>query len=212
MEIVGDGSQQVLIILDSVLGLPISLNISFSQILERARSFSFEGKEFGAKVAFHFFQTFLASNGSRKILEFPHRHAEQITKANSVFRMHPYQRNIGCGTFRSLKDLAYDSRWFAVWPFESPDSFPILVAEGYPSYFWRTLLASKTRHLPTMSAYLKSHFPEADVPKGPNHADAIALVLGGKAALQSGYLENIDFPPAALIEGWIFGLPFGKAV
>ncbi len=82
-----------------------------------------------------------------------------LAGANSVFSLLPYQRNIGCGSFRSLKELAQEPNWFCTWPFETLDLSPVVLAEGYPSLFWRTFLGAKKRDLSVLVSYLGLPLP-----------------------------------------------------
>lgn len=101
-------NERVLICIDSVLGLPTLCKTPIRKLLTKARTFDHNGKAFGAQTAYQFYQSFVANPA------YPQRVAESKVNANSVFLLRPYQRNIGCGSFRTLKDLSIDSSWFSI--------------------------------------------------------------------------------------------------
>jgi hypothetical protein len=156
-------------------------------------------------TAINFFHRYL-SPAQISSASYPKRWAEELAKANSVFQLQPYQRNIGCGTFRVLKELGQDKKWFDVWPYhESPDSRFVL-AEGYPSLFWRTILGKKKRHIDFLSEYIQKNFHQASLPVTDDDADAAVLAIGAYKTVQSGYLNRFESMPIHKKEGWILGL------
>lgn len=208
---VGTGAERVLVIVDSVLGLPAELAVSPDELLRRAASFTFEHRAYGRTVAARFFASFLPGELQARLLartargHLPVRASERLAEANSVFLEHPFQRNVGCGSFRILKELGQDERWFSFWPRERWGSHRFLVAEGYPSLYWRSCLGAATRNPRLLETYLRECHPDAPHPKTADDADAVALVLGGAAALRAGALEA-KLPVTAKTEGWILGL------
>jgi len=205
---------EVLILVDSVLGLPGSLNVSFSSLLQRAKHFEHGGKPFGRRTASRFFASFLDEalairllSGSLPRTQLPSRLAETLAGANTVFLEHPFQRNIGCGTFRVLKELASEPRWFDVWPWDTKRQHRFLVAEGYPSLFWKQCLGARTRNLPTLQRFLEQNYPKAALPRTADEADAVLLALGGRRCLEEGSFATATLPEIAWREGWIAGLP-----
>ena len=131
-----------LILVDAVLGIPSSgtTKAALRDLFKKAHHYSHSGKPLGAKVAHRFF---LENVLNTQHEEFPQREVEKIANANSIFRLTPFQRNIGCGTFRIWKELGCDTKWYSLWPYESKLSTTPLIAEGYPSYIWREWLGAK---------------------------------------------------------------------
>lgn len=186
-------NKKVLICVDSALGLPAELKVSIRDLIGETQDFSYQGKSHGALTAHAFFNHFLKS------AEIPQRNVETLVKANSVFKLQPFQKNIGCGTYRVLKDLAQDQSWFSLWPFEQAKR-AFTIAEGYPSYFWKTLLNAKTRDLKVIKKRTGISFKTVD------HADAFVLA-GGALHFQNDVLK----PSKSALskkEGWILGVPF----
>ena len=186
-------NQPVLICIDTAFGLPMELNINYKEIFKKAEHFQFNEKPFGALTAYQFFNSFLESDAilNRKI--------DQITQGNSVFNLTPFQKNIGCGSFRSIKELAPNLNDFDLWPFEITKK-QFVIAEGYPSYNWKNLLKIKNRNL----AELNRKLPQLDF-KTQDQADSFLLALGGLK-----YQKQIfqKCPAIAKKEGWILGVPY----
>jgi hypothetical protein len=188
--------EKVLICVDSVLGLPKELDVTPKEILKKIKNFTYNEKKYGALTAHAFFNQFLHQG---LIL---HREVELRVKANSVFRLKPFQRNIGCGTYRVLKELAQGEKWFDLWPFEKLNS-QFIIAEGYPSYFWKHLLGAKSRDLQFLKQKFKSlHFTSVD------EADSFVLAYGAMKSIEQ--LSAHTIPNFASREGWILGVPFEK--
>lgn len=180
--------QKVLVCVDSVLGLPNELKVSFNSVIQDVRNFSYKNKKYGALTAFHFFNQYLSKN------HIPNRQVEELVKANSVFKLKPFQKNIGCGTYRILKDLSEEKKWFSVWPFE-PTSMQFTLAEGYPSFFWKKYFKQSKRN----HDYLKVHFPQLKF-KNLDQADSFVLAYG------ASYEKLIPIKNSKY-EGWILGVP-----
>lgn len=184
---------KVLICVDAVFGLPQELQTKPQEIMKRAKKFSFNKKNYGAETAYNFFKQFLLSE------DIPERQVEALVKANSVFNLKPYQKNIGCGSYRIIKDLAQDPTWFSLWPFDKLDK-QFVIAEGYPSYFWRTEFNCPRRDLKYLSEkFKKINFANLD------QADSFVLAYGASKSLVQ--LFNFKLTEKTRIEGWILGVP-----
>ena len=194
-----------IIAIDSVLGLPVSTfpkNKSIRDLFKDAAQYQFNDKKFGMETAYQFFQKFL-----NKRSDHPKRICEELAQANSVFQKHPFQKNIGCGSFRIWKELGVDSDWFHLWPhdddYKNLKSKPVLI-EGYPSHVWKNLLKSPNRKTDLLMQYLrKNSFSINQKNLDPDSADAVVLALAAKQfhlkpqAREFKYFER---------EGWIMGL------
>lgn len=200
-------SQKILICVDSALGLPSVLNTTPQSLMAKARDYSWQAKPYGAQTAYHFFLSFLKPSSNltspsatnkhaQNKVHYPRRQVELLTKANSVFQLQPFQKNIGCGTYRVLKNLAQDQRWYSLWPFEAP-SRNIVIAEGYPSFFWNSLFQLKSRNLENIKKLTGLNFKDQDI------ADSFILAYGA----QFWDTVILDPPtPMAQKEGWILGV------
>ena len=131
---------KILIVVDAVLGLPSECKKSIKQVLSEAKIFEYNKKQYGVNTAYQFFNSYCDDQ------ENPVRKVESLTKANSVFNLHPFQKNIGCGTYRILKDLAADTTWYQIWPHQLINKKTnVVMAEGYPSYYWKSWLKYNQR-------------------------------------------------------------------
>jgi hypothetical protein len=188
-----------LVLVDSVLGLPSLCRTNIHQLLKRAGADNKKQMPYGAKPAYHFFQGFPEATKS------PKRKIEITLKANSVFHLTPYQRNIGCGTYRILRDLAQDQSWFRIWSQELVEEERALVAEVYPSYFWKKHLKSNKRDFDVFEKWLKTQkiktLPSPISKLNPDHTDAAVV------AVLAAYYEMpiLSQPMIHSPEGWIFG-------
>ncbi|MBC7396503.1 MAG: hypothetical protein H7333_03590 [Bdellovibrionales bacterium] len=187
-------AQRVLICIDTVFGLPRSLKVTPETVFKKIEAHEHNGKPYGALTAHAFFNKFLKDE------QIEHRTVEKRVKANSVFKLKPFQRNIGCGSYRIIKNLAQDKKWFSLWPFEKA-SGQFVIAEGYPSHFWKELLGAKKRDL----AYLKDFLPNLTFAT-MDEADSFMLAYGAMKSI--GQLDEQTYHPDAAIEGWILGVPF----
>ncbi len=190
----GFDQHKVLICIDSVFGLPQELSVPFTKVLSASKKFSFKTKDYGAITAHAFFNQFL-KNPSMK----PHRAVEHIVKANSVFNLKPFQKNIGCGTYRIIKELSLEKKWFSIWPFEKPTQ-QFVIAEGYPSFFWKQIFNLKTRNL----FALKSKMKTLNV-TNIDQADSFMLAYGAMKSVD--FLNAFKIDPNLKKEGWILGVP-----
>ena len=189
-------NEKVFICVDSAIGLPQSTQINYKKIFKLAKKFSHENKKYGALVAYYFFQSFI-NNSS--IAVNPRRTVDVLVNANSVFNLMPFQKNIGCGTYRIIKDLSEDKKWFDLWPFEKCEN-QFIIAEGYPSYFWKNILNLNKRNL----IDLKNIFSDLEF-KNMNQADSFVLAYGSIKSIDQILLNP---PKIAGDEGWIFGVPY----
>ncbi len=187
-------NERVLICIDTVFGLPAVLKVSKSSLFKSIKNFNHHSKAYGAITAHAFFNQFLV-NG-----KIEHRHVELKVKANSIFNLKPFQRNIGCGSYRIIKELAQDKSWFSLWPIEKP-ILPFVICEGYPSHFWKSLLGAKKRNL----NFIQEMFPQLHF-DNMDQADSFVLAYGAMKS-QSQLFEK-EFHPLAEKEGWILGVPF----
>jgi hypothetical protein len=237
-------SSRTAVLADAVFGLPAhawpaaepgseTLRALFAKAATDTRS----RKGYGLKPAATFFSEVLRDSvqasptaGSRfknsesLAVPYPVRDCEILAKANSVFRTHPFQKNIQCGTYRFWRDLGtYGSDWIHLRYFERAKEFrrdrPILF-EAYPSLIWREALGLQTRDRTKLSSALHA-FGDVDISatavdlmvKDSDHADACILALGGywlakKSLLIDGCTSN---DPKLAREGWIVGLKRDQA-
>lgn len=196
-----DSRDRVLICLDSVLGLPACLKTPLRQVLKDIRGFCHDSKAYGALTAYHFFRRYLPDPEAFP----PARQVELQVKANSVFNLKPFQKNIGCGTYRILRDLAEDTatsgNWFRLWPQEEP-SGQFVLCEGYPSFFWKTTLGCAHRDLKALEQFGHDF-------KNLDEADSFILAYG--CYRQQDFMKTFKHEDRKLIalEGWIYGVePF----
>lgn len=193
---------RVTLVLDAALGLPASCGVSFEAHLARAKTYQHQSKSFGMKVAHQFFLDYL---GVDPKAPYPKRRAEVLANANSVFRLHPFQKNISCGSFRCLKELAQDEEFRpGIWPFEGRRNGWILL-EGYPSLEWRLLYNSPTRNRSTLE---RAHPRFALSRLSPDQLDAFVLAQAARKLsprLLRDWKRRLPVP-ALRIEGWILGV------
>jgi len=194
-----------IIAIDSVLGLPVSAfpkSKSIRDLFQEAAKYQFKKKEFGMETAYQYFQRYLDKRS-----DFPKRQCEELAQANSVFQKHPFQKNIGCGTFRIWKELGADPNWFYLWPhdddYKNLKTKPVII-EGYPSLIWKKLIQSPTRKLENLINYLKvNKITVSEKNLDPDSADAVVLAIAAKQfhlKPQTRDFKNYEQ------EGWIMGL------
>ncbi|MFN8943679.1 MAG: hypothetical protein ACK5WZ_03550 [Pseudobdellovibrionaceae bacterium] len=201
------------ILLDSVLGLPRkiykSADENFFDYCKLARNFSFDDKFYGAVTANSFYLQFLDQTGNKEI---PKRTCEVLTKANSVFKMTPFQKNISCGTYRILRELDDIKNIHFFHLQKNPNFQKPMLAEGYPSLYWREFIQSRSRDLSYLKPWLKSlqvktNQSSAKLIHDPDYADATVLALTPWLIFQGFTSTNLAFEkfndPQ---EGWIFAL------
>ncbi|MFN8845294.1 MAG: hypothetical protein ACK5V3_04790 [Bdellovibrionales bacterium] len=182
--------KNVSICVDSALGLPETYGFKIRDLIQQAQNYTFENKPYGAMTAHSFFNSF---RGEKPIY---FRKVEALVGANSVFKLKPFQKNIGCGTYRILKDLSYDSGWYTLWPFEQKKSQKALICEGYPSYYWKNHFKLANRNLNEINQLWSGlKFINQDF------ADSFVLAwIMMKKKNELGKKMNSN-------EGWILGVP-----
>ncbi len=224
-----EGSQGT-VILDGVLGLPEKLRTCeesgsgylWQQFFRAAQVQGEDGRRYGRALG----EKFFAEIWSGPTSLMPTRTCERWARANSVFQLHPFQKNIQTGTFRLWRELGQTGKpWIHVWPQDrdqAGESGPWLF-EGYPSLLWRELLGLSTRDLSKLPAQVGRVLAERQLSirfapdltqalaRSPDLADAWVLALGG-ALLQLDQALWLPLDPcsiegrAAAYEGWIAGL------
>lgn len=212
------------LIMDSVFGLPASQwpikktgSEGLFELFQRAQQFEYKKKSYGRDTAEMFFAQFLKSNRTKKL---PTRLCEDQSGANSVFLTKPFQRNIGCGTFRIWKDLGdAPEKWFQIWGFDEPESHVQdgpWIFEAYPSLFWKKILGMPTRNAKHLVRYLKTQSPfELKIEskqfslllEDPDLCDSVVLALSAMILQEHGNeIWQIPKAPHLDKEGWILGL------
>ena len=217
-------SSQTAILADAVFGLPQDVWPNFKTLrsfFEEAASETETRKGYGLKPAADFFSKILndANRNSLNSMPYPVRDCETLANANSVFRTHPFQKNIQCGTYRFWRDLGlYGSEWIHFRYFERAKDFRLdrpLLFEAYPSLIWREALSLRTRDRTKVREALKLfgdvEISEQDVDlmeRDADHADACILALGGYWLAKHDKLitggSSTDLKLSK--EGWIAGL------
>ncbi len=197
--------EEVFILIDSVFGLPKKakhLNKSIRNLFLMAKNYQFEKKPFGLLTAYNFFNQFKPQNKT-----IPKRKAEIIAGANSLFLLHPFQKNISCGTYRIWKELSYDPSWYQVWPFENHQKNKVYIAEGYPSYYWNKLFNLKTRDtdllLRTLHKNILKQIISHKAQLSKDSIDAFVLAYSAAKILEDTLFFDKSFKS---IEGWILGV------
>jgi hypothetical protein len=190
---------------DSVFGLPASLNVPWIEIFRRSQDFQFAGRTHGAKTAHAFFNSFLPPKGQFK----PQRLIEKMTNANSVFNLVPYQRNIGCGSYRIIRDLGAEMNAFRIWPFQRLATNKISLAESYPSLIWKVIFGHSNRKAQALieNRLFKKLVANRASHRDENAEDASALALGSYIFTQHNKALSYRLPQAIREhEGWILGV------
>lgn len=201
-------SVDLFICMDCVIGLPRSLNLDWRQTTKKTLLYPGWGKS----IAQRFFSDLLNEcflRAEKKSKDLPRRKSEIKLKANSVFQIHPFQKNIQTGTFRFWKELAISSDDFfapAVDSLKNKKSQtqakspkPIPIFEGYPSHSWLVLFQSNTRDSKKISKHMKKFFPllkwtlshERKINKDANLADALLLALTLYKIDSNSCLQNL---------------------
>lgn len=214
-------SAKTAFMVDCVFGLANSLRYppgaeTFRQLFAAAAA---RTDGYGLKPAAAFFDDVLKRAPAPSRERFPVRLCEIIAKANSVFRTHPFQKNIQCGTYRIWRDLGlHGSDWVHLRYFEKEMRERPFLFESYPSLFWRELFGLRTRDRRELEGALKKHgavLDRADLElmiENPDHADAGVLAIGGLALAREGKLFDGPRSRSRKLarEGWIVGLPRAK--
>jgi hypothetical protein len=237
--LLGRDLSRTAIVVDSVLGLPQKAyrlackkwglaNGDMHSLFSQAYQFEFKGKTLGLKTAGQFFSQFLAAEpGASPLVPSkrrspPTRICEGLAQANSVFQMHPFQKNIGCGSFRIWKELGSADKWYLLAPFDP--WLPHLqdqpwIFEGYPSLIWKKMIHPNRKgfELKKFIMELKNEgildFAVESISSldDPDLQDSVVLAIGAWALdnIQGGLLSRglQNLPRAAKqSEGWILGV------
>ncbi|MEY4631421.1 MAG: hypothetical protein RIQ81_1541 [Pseudomonadota bacterium] len=233
----------VAVLVDSVLGLPYAKNLHPFQLRDffyKAATHEKNSKEKpGRERAADFFDGLLRQyykpTPSLGTAPFPRRICEAISGSNSVFQKHPFQKNIQSGTYRIWCDLGHAlipgedlTAEPSIWPHDHLQatrtaSKSMIIAEGYPSFYWRHLFSAPSRQPLNIESLTIHEFEKRKLKlacdswqvlkKDPDAADAAILALSAflldlnhelfpdlresPAARQSRQLSQI------LVEGWI---------
>ena len=144
------------------------------------------------------------------------RQVDLLTGAQSVFRTHPFQRNIQTGTYRIWRDLAEESV-FDFWPWKTPQtSKKSQIAEGYPSLWARSVFGLKFRDAKGFleacrkkPGGLEIHLSSKDqklIMKSGEALDSAILALGSAILARNspGWFQANR--AVCKREGWILGL------
>jgi hypothetical protein len=244
----GTVPERIVTLVDCVLGLPSPMrrgHESIRDLLTLAKSFNDQITiPMGRKRAAAFFHQLLRESNFQGAPgeRWPLRHCERLTASNSVFQEHPFQKNVQSGTYRIWCELGYslDSGPACqprLWPHDYQDSaggkihgigFPeMVIAEGYPSLYWRKLFELRSRQPASLRPAvektmkrLKFSVESADwelIESNPDLADAVVLALAALVLdsrdLFSKPLTPTDVKTAneapdpfeAGFEGWIAG-------
>ena len=230
-EFIGEAAfdSSVGILLDCVIGLPSAFwgrvlgEEAIWKLMRSTRNcVGPRGELFGRAVAQKFFSTIWEGAAE----QIPKRRCERLARSNSVFQVHPFQKNIQTGTFRIWRDLSQSNdEWARIWPFSIGSESLLRSAkpwlfEVYPSLIWRICFGLPTRNLALLEAaarsVLRARRYEVEftdwraLKKNPDLADAFALALGGVLLDDDARLFE-PFPgfrkiPELSKEGWIIGL------
>jgi len=191
-------TQKIVACVDCVLGVPQELGLTWRKALELIKPW--EG--FGRESA----RSFFLKLGGGQIFS---RRVEIQSRANSVFKEHPFQKNIQTGTYRFWKEIASSAEDFAV-PFlgevVTADKIPLY--EGYPTLSWKLIFGVKCRMPDRLPLLIEKSFPDLVVSQeslsllksDPNFADAFVLALSLKQFRRVSPQEEVF-----RIEGWILG-------
>lgn len=204
----------VVVCIDCVLGLPAPFGKTLQQAMDDTARFP----GFGRKVAQKYFSELLSEfqilqgpRGLNNKLDFPRRKVELLTGSNSVFQVHPFQKNIQTGTFRFWKDMVDEKHPYKfVFPmvnkrFKRGNTIPVY--EGYPSLSWKILFQTTFRRPTGLPLLLKRHFGHLKISRedlktgvtNPNFADSMVLALTATCFWKAAQ----EF--SAQKEGWILG-------
>lgn len=183
--------QKTLIIVDAVLGFPKKLEMNIFEIMTLIG----KNQGYGMKAAEVFFNQL---KKEYNITGNPLRSIEKKLGANSVFTPYPFQKNVQTGSYRILKDLSSDEKWYNILPFEMDAQFEHHIIEGYPSKAFKELLNTK-RSREMFNFFLESLdlaiYRQDELTL--DHIDSAIL------ALQAYAKENISVDINSKSEGWI---------
>jgi hypothetical protein len=227
-DIGADGAKPVALLLDCVIGLPrgaVGSRFPGEQgAWELFRMASLrrgaKGELYGREVARQFFAQFWEGSQARM----PRRRCESLAGANSVFQVHPFQKNIQTGTFRIWRELGQGGKpWARIWPFAATSRISgNWIFEAYPSLMWKIALGLRTRSLPNLERATREACEAAGIDlqfrgwsrlrNDADLADAFVLAVGGAILDRqdrllepwSGFAR--EGVRALASEGWIAGL------
>ncbi len=167
----------------------------------------------GRKIAEDFFKTHRRPPGSKRPIDL-------LAKAQSLYSVLPYQRNIQTGTFRIWSDLGESPLdWITLYPWANPKNpaKPLLV-EAYPSHAWRSMFGVKMREPHLLPKMMRSLLPEKIkitaknetlIKTNPNYADAAVLALHAFLNFRQLKILSPHERSTLLKNGYIFGVnPF----
>jgi len=209
------------VLMDCVLGLPYKLTTKVdSRFFIEVRNFVTQ-YGYGLTPSIQFlskiFQSQLGFNinfKDPKQQPFFKRKVEIKAGSNSVFQLHPFQKNIGCGSYRIWSELAHwDPNDYMIWPDRGSEKSHIVFAEVYPSYIWKHYIKSKRGDCEALKHWLKE--------LGVNHSidwscvtldqlDAIVSASIGVWYCQRGMSlprSLSEYSKQLILERWILGVP-----
>lgn len=201
---------RLLIAVDSVLGLPedcVTPNWNLDLGLHKAHLFQ-RKTGWGREPAARFFRSHLSSKKN-----WPQRRCEKIAKANSVFATMPFQKNIGCGSFRIWAELGGEPRWFRTCLTDKPGASGAWLFEIYPSWIWKNVLGFSHRDPAALPTWLKqnqisfSKKTRTQIIQSPDCADAVVAALGAWHLQKKSLIWKWPRWDWVQHEGWILGLP-----
>lgn len=190
-----------LILIDCNLGVPQDCGLDVRGLLKKARRENRLGQPFGAAAAHAFFTGLRPSGHSLW-----NREVELLTGAQSIFKRYPFQRNVSCGSYRILRELAEDLNWFDVWPSSRKRPGRAILAEGYPSLYWKEIFHSQARKKERLQSALRSsrYFLSGKKLSELSADEADALVLCVAGDLHKSLLSRSSGKTKR--EGWILGV------
>ena len=208
------------IAIDSVFGVPHrkdlkntkSIRSYYKQAINHSHNNLFS-INFGRNVAEDFFKLSKWYENSN----LPKRLVESIAKANSLFSARPYQKNVQTGSYRTWVELGQywkDDDYF-LWPFDIiTDVDKAIIAEIYPSYFWKNYFDSSTRGKLNLSKIIdimdENIIYSSQIDQlNEDHQDAVIASLGAyKSIDNNSYCYPYEYVEDSIRnrEGWILGV------
>ncbi len=201
------------IFIDCVFGLPIRLHQinpskSIRDWIYSSKDYTFLDKHFGSAVSQSFFAQI---KYFYKIHETstPRREQEIQLNSNSVFTIHPFQKNIQTGTFRIWKELSQVLDEILIWPIDYylQEELNVIFYEVYPSYFYKKLFNVSSRSAGPVIKYLndyplKLNSQNSSHINNSDFCDALVAALGGYNCLKTNNFSQF-FSDEAFFEGQI---------
>ncbi len=215
----------MIVLVDCVLGLPEAVFPKEKSIRDLFRQASFHLEHChlpaGRTRAADYFKMLLAGvkmGVSISNDQFPRRTSERIARSNSVFQIHPFQKNIQSGTYRIWGDLGQKvnatkgtitADMLHIWPQDlanlkaprvSKKHRAISIAEGYPTYYWKNLFNSASREPKQLAELATNTFAKYGrriicenwdlVAEKPDLADAAVLAMSAWILDQGGWFSK----------------------